>query len=228
VLAASRNPIKTMSANVPSQEIESRLKIVRGRIRQAQLKRAAWIIVTTLLGGLLLIMAADYFFAPLPVVARWVLFGAWLIVLATAAKTVLAPLFRKISLVQIARWIESRHPEMEERLSTVLELSKNDGGVSPELLEAIGRAAGQDITKVDPLGEVKSAQTRRRWGKPAIALGVILVISLIVWPQEASRLLVRAVAPFSNVGNAGAAKFKITPGDLEVMEGDRLEINIAY
>lgn len=217
-----------MSANLPSQEIESRLKSVRGRIRRSQFNRAAWIILTALLGGLLVIMAADYFFAPLPVAARWVMFGAWLIVLLYAAKAVLAPLFRKISLVQIARWIESRHPEMEERLSTVLELSKNDAGVSPELLEAIGRAAGQDITKVDAQTEVRSAQTRLRWGKPAIALVAILAASLIVWPQEASRLLVRAVAPFSNVGNAGAAKFKITPGNFEAMEGDRVEIDIAY
>src|SRR5690606_13094313 len=116
-----------------------------------------------------------------------------------------------------------RHPEMEERLSTVLELSKNEAGVSPELLEAIGRAAGEDITKVDPQVEVKAAQTRRRWGKPAIALCVLLALALIIWPQEVSRLLVRAVAPFSNVGNAGAAKFNITPGNFEAMEGDRAE-----
>jgi len=217
-----------MSAKLPSQEIESRLKIVRGRIRRSQCNRAFWIILTAFLGGLLLIMAADYVFAPLPVTARWVLFGAWLILLVFAAKAVLAPLFQKISLIQIARWIESRHPEMEERLSTVLELSKNETGVSPGLLEAIGRAAGEDITKVDPQGEVKSAQTRRRWGKPAIALCVILALSLVVWPKEASRLIVRAVAPFSNVGNAGAAKFTLSPGNLEAMEGDRIEIHIAY
>lgn len=211
-----------------SQEIESRLKLVRNRIRSAQRNRAAWILATVFLAGLLLIMAADYFFAPLPNAARWLLFGAWLIVFGFAAKRVLTPLFRKITLVRIARWIEARHPEMEERLSTVLELSKNDTGVSPELLEALGKAANEDITSVDPQIEVKSAQKRLRWGKPAAALAVVLALCLAIWPKEVSRLLVRAVAPFSDIGNAGAVKFTIDPGNLEVMEGDAIRIRIGY
>lgn len=217
-----------MNANLPSREIESRLKIVRGRIRAAQLRRAAWVTATIALAGLLLIMAADYFFAPLPLAARWVFFGAWLIAVGFALKTTAAPLLQKITLIRIARWIEARHPEMEERLSTVLELSRNDSGVSPELLEALGKAAGEDIAHVDPKGEVKSAQKKRRWGKPAAALAAILVLALVVWPREASRLLVRAVAPFSNIGNAGAVKFNIQPGDLEVLEGDKIRIEIGY
>jgi hypothetical protein len=217
-----------METNLPSQMIESRLKLVRGRIRREQTRRALWLLATVLLGGMLLIMAADYFLAPLPNPARWVLFGAWLTALAFTAKAVLGPRLRKISLVQIARWIEIRHPEMEERLSTVLELSKNGTGVSPELLEALGKAAGEDATRVDAAVEIQSARTKLRWGRQAAVLGGVLLLSLAVWPREASRLLVRAVAPFSNVGNAGAAKFKIEPGDLQVMEGDRIEIKVSY
>ena len=217
-----------METNLPSQVIESRLKLVRGRIRREQTRRALWLLATVFLGGILLIMAADYFLAPLPNPARWVLFGAWLTALAFTAKTVLGPRLRKISLVQIARWIEIRHPEMEERLSTVLELSKNGAGVSPELLEALGKAAGEDVTRVDAAAEIQSARTKLRWGRPAAVFGGMLLLSLAVWPREASRLLVRAVAPFSNVGNAGAAKFKIEPGDLQVMEGDRIEIKVGY
>jgi hypothetical protein len=211
-----------------SHEIESRLKAVRLRIRGAQRTRASWILATAFLAGLLLIMAADYFFAPLPDFARWALFSAWIVIFAFAAKRVLAPLFRKITLVQIARWIETRHPEMEERLSTVLELSKNDTGVSPELLEALGKAANEDITHVDPRIEVKSAQKRLPWKKPAAALAVILLLCLVIWPKEVSRLLVRAVAPFSDIGNAGAVKFTIDPGNLEVMEGDAIRIRVRF
>ena len=53
--------------NASSHEIESRLKLVRGRIRNAQRCRASWVITTVALGGLLLIMAADWSLAPLPV-----------------------------------------------------------------------------------------------------------------------------------------------------------------
>lgn len=211
-----------------SQEIESRLRTIRSRIRSAQIRRALWVIATVALGGLILIMAADYFFAPLPQAARWILSGAWLAGLLFAVKTTIAPLLRKITLIRIARWLEARHPEMDERLSTVLELSGNGSGVSPELLHALASAADQDIRKVDPRTEVKSAQTSRRWGRPAAALTVLLLITLVVWPREISRLMVRAVAPFSDRGNAGATRFTIKPGDIEITEGDPIRIEIGY
>jgi len=217
-----------MSANLPSQEIESRLTIVRSRIRSVQLRRALLVIATVALGGLLAMMALDYFLAPLPVAARWAMWVAWIAGVAVAAKFGFAPLFKKIGLVQVARWIELRHPEMQERLSTVLELSQDEQNVSPGLLEALGRAAGEDIGSVDPQGEVNSAQTKRKWARPALALLAILVLALIVWPKQTSRLLVRAVAPFSDVGNAGANRFEIQPGNIELLEGDRLEIKIGY
>lgn len=217
-----------MTANLPAQEIEARLEILRRRIRQVQLKRALWVTTTVALAGLLAIMAADYFLAPLPDAVRWALFVLWLAALAFTVRSVARPLLKPIGLIRIARWIETRHPEIQERLSTVLELSKQAGGISPGLLEALAKAAGDDVLKVDPQGEIRSAQTKLRWGRPAATLGGILLVSLLLWPKEASRLLVRAVAPFSGIGNAGAVKFDIAPGDLEVMEGDRIEITIGY
>ena len=43
-----------------------------------------------------------------------------------------------------------------------------------------------------------------------------------------SRLLTRAVSPFTELGNAGAFRFDISPGDLEVLEGDKVEIDLTY
>jgi hypothetical protein len=217
-----------MNPTASSQEIQSRLGAVRSRIRRVQLTRGIAVVGTIGLAGLMVIMAADYLLAPLPVVARWALFVGWLIAVVFAAKFGFAPLFRKIGLIQIARWLEGRHPEIEERLSTVLELSHEGSNVSPGFLEALATAAEKDIGSVDPFSEVRSAQTRKRWGRPAIALLAILALSLAIWPSEASRLLVRAVAPFSDLGNVGAASFTILPGDLEAIEGDRIEIQIHY
>ncbi len=217
-----------MKPNVTSQEIETRLGAVRARIRRVQTLRGIAVVGTIALAGLILIMAADYFLAPLPVAARWALFIAWLLSMAVAAKFGFAPLCRKIGLIQIARWLEGRHPEIEERLSTVLELSHEGSNVSPGFLEALATAAEKDIGTVDPFSEVRSAQTRRRWGRPALALLAALILCLVIWPSEAGRLLVRAVAPFSDLGNVGAASFTVTPGNLEVLEGDRIEIEIDY
>ena len=117
---------------------------------------------------------------------------------------------------------------MEERLSTVLELAGTSGGGSAELLASLAVAAEADASKLDAVTEVKSARTTRRWGRPAMALTATLLLALAVWPGATSRLLVRAVAPFSQMGNAAAGRFMVKPGNLEVLEGDAVRIEVGY
>ena len=217
-----------MKKNQLSGEIEARLEAVRGRIRRVQLVRAATVVATVSLGGLFVLIAVDYFLSPLPAALRWGMTGAWLLAVLAAARFGTVPLLKPIGLLQVARWLEGRHPEMEERLSTVLELSGDPSGVSHELLESLARAAEIDAGKVDVSLEVNAARTTRRWARPAAALAVLMLLALVIWPGETSRLLVRAVAPFSAAGNAGAGRFTVKPGDLEVLEGDAVRIETKY
>lgn len=212
----------------PTEEIQAKLGEVRDRIRRVQLTRGLLVTATIALAGLLLIMAADYFFAPLPGVARWVMFILWVVAMVYAAKIGFALYFRKIGLVQIARWIEARHPEIQERMSTVLELADQKNAGSSDLIAALGLAAHQDIGTVNPELEIKSGATKKKWARPAIAMAAILVIVLVIWPKQSGRLLVRAVAPFSDLGNAGAASFGMAPGNIEVLEGDPVTITVTY
>ena len=205
-------------------EIGERLRGVRRRMRRVQWWRGLMMVATVALAGLVLMMGVDLAFSALPGWGRWGMFVLWVGSVGWAAWRGFAPLRRKIGLVQVARWIEERHPEMEERLSTVLELSDGRGGVSPELLAALERAAEADALKVDGVGEVRAARTSRRWARPAAVLAVALMVALAVWPREAGRLLVRAVAPFSEVGNVGATRFEVMPGSVEILAGDRVEI----
>jgi hypothetical protein len=217
-----------MSTEQARQDIGKRLSAVRASIRRAQLQRGVLLVATVAVGGLLAMMAADHFLAPLPMAARWVLFGLWLAAVLAALWIGLRPLIRKISLVQVARWIEGRHPEIEERMSTVLEVSGGDAAASAGLMEELARAAGEDVDKVDPRAELKLVGAGRRWVKPAAVLGIMLVMLFVLWPKEAMRLVVRAVAPFSTLGNAAAVKFTVEPGDIEMLEGDALQIEVTY
>jgi hypothetical protein len=217
-----------MSTEQARQDIGRRLAAVRASIRRAQLLRGGLLLATVALGGLLVIMAADHFLAPLPMAARWVLFGLWLAAVIAALWVGLRPLMRKIGLVQVARWIEGRHPEIEERMSTVLELSGGDAGASAGLMEELARAAGEDVGKVDPRAELKLVGAGRRWAKPAAVLAIMLAMLFVLWPKEAVRLVVRAMAPFSTLGNAAAVKFTVEPGDIEMLEGDALQIEVRY
>ncbi len=214
--------------NPSSGEIETRLKAVRSRIRRVQLMRAAMVVATVALAGLFAMMAADYFLAPLPMALRWGMSGACLIAVVAAAKFGIGPILKPIDLLQVARWLEVRHPEMEERLSTVLELAHAGGGVSADLLASLAVAAEADAGKVDAVMEVKAARTTQRWGRPAMALTAVLLIALAVWPGATTRLLVRAVVPFSAAGNAAAGRFTVKPGNLEVLAGDALRLEVGY
>ncbi|MCW1925312.1 hypothetical protein OKA05_22320 [Luteolibacter arcticus] len=217
-----------MSTDESRREIGRRLEAVRSSIRRAQWTRGGLLVTTVMLGGLLLMMALDHLLAPLPQAARWAMFGVWVVGTLAAAVVGLRPLLRKIGLVQVARWIEGRHPEIEERMSTVLELAGGHGGVSESLLEELAKSAGEDVGKVDARAELKAVGAAKKWARPAIALAALLLLVFVVWPKEAARLAVRAVAPFSTLGNAGAVKFSVKPQDVELLEGDALEITASY
>lgn len=216
-----------MTSQIP-KAIRIRLRSLLRRVRLMQAARGVFGLATVLLGGLLVVMAADYFLAPLPLAARWGMFLALVVAAGAAGWAWLwKPLTQRISLVNVALWLESRHPEIQERISTAVELSGQSSGASEELLQELIASAGEDVEAVDPAVEVGSGRVKR-WLYPASSCAAVLALLLVVWPDETGRLLVRAVAPFSTVGNAGAARFEITPGDMEVLEGDKVNITIVY
>lgn len=209
-------------------EMKKGLNALRSRVRLIQFWRGFWAVFLALVGGLIVVTGLDYFFAPLKPAARWILFFLWLaVVFQTAWKMLVKPLSRKISLVQIARWIEIRHPEIDERVSTAMQLAPDFGGVSSELLRELTSQATTDMTQINPKAEVSSKKVRP-WLWPAAILGLVVLALLAIFPQEYGRLITRAFTPYQESGNAGAVKFTITPGDVEVMAGEEVILNFAY
>lgn len=211
----------------PSAIDQSLARLLR-QIRRTQVWRACSMIITVAVLGALISMAADWLFAPLAEWTRWLLFFMWVVSLVGSFRWAWAPVFRVISPVALARWLEVRHPEMQERISTALELQGQENGVSIGLMEELRRAAACDASAIDPRGEVRSVSRYRRWTRPAAFLTGCFILLLVCWPESSLRLLVRAVAPFSDYGNAGAACFAVSPGDIELLEGDALRVEIAY
>ena len=217
-----------MKNQLPKQ-ITERLEAILRRVRRIQFFRGMLGVLTLSLSAILVIIAADYFFAPLSTMVRWVLFVGLILVAVTSFwKLLLKPLSRKIELLQIARWLEVRHPEMQERISTALELAGKSGtGVSTDLIEELINEAELDAKSLDPEIEVQSRKARV-WLVPALGIAATFMLLFAIWPAQFGRLLARAVAPFSELGNAGAVAFDIAPGNLEVLEDDSLEIRVLY
>ncbi|MEN8756794.1 MAG: hypothetical protein ABF332_12615 [Akkermansiaceae bacterium] len=211
-----------------SSEITKALAELRRRIRWIQFTHGLLRLGFVFLVGLSLLIALDFIFAPLLFTVRQVLFATWLTALGwTGFHSLLRPLGRQIDDVKLARWLERRHPEIQERISTALELDGKDIGLSQSLLAELSAEAANDMSEIDPKLEVPTRRLRRSW-IPLAFLVVVLAALLAVFPQEMSRLMARAFSPFSDAGNAGSSRFTFDPGDLEVLEGEEVRLRFTY
>lgn len=209
------------------EQLGPMLRQLRQRIRRIQILRGSARLAALVLGGLLVIAAADYFFAPLPTVVRWVLPFAWLAATITGAVVWLAkPLSQRLGLVRLARWLETRHPELDERVSTVLEVAKHPGGSSLSLLDELAVSAEGGLSHISPKTEVGSKRALE-WAVPATLLAIVWVILFITSPGNTARHVVRALIPTSQLGNA-AGRIEVDPGDIELLEDESLTITARW
>lgn len=210
-----------------TSEITSRLGAVRAGIRRVQFLRGAFLVGLVTLSGLILSMVLHWFCAPLPISVRWLVFIIWLAVVLWAISKGFGPFFQKLDLVRVARWLEGRHPEMEERLSTSLSLSERGGG-SDELVAALVAAAGRDAALVDSGSEVRAGRETRFWRVGLFVTAVGLLLAFALSPGIVGRLAFRSIAPFAEVGTVGRGTFELLPGDTDVMVGSAVEIVLRY
>ncbi len=215
----------SMSTPGRHKHIESALIRLRKRIRRVQWLRGAAQCLALLLFALLMLVLADQRFAPLPGAARWTMLAGWLALGAASAWLLLVrPLSRPLDTVRLARWLETRHPELDERASTVLELDEGHGTgeASSSLLADLAVEAARDLDAIQPNREV-STRKAKPWFIAVGALFAAWLLLFAVWPERTTRHLVRVLAPASDLGTA-AGRIVVAPGDADVMEGNPVEI----
>ena len=215
--------------NVP-QPIARALRRLIHRVRGVILLRGVSAVAATALDALLLVMGIDAGFTLFSETFRWVLtLSALAVTVAVAMWLLILPMAKTITLTGIARAIEMRHPELQERLSSAVELltSRDIPEIrgSETLIAALAAEASQDAGRVRPRTEVPLKAAR-----PYLlaALGVLVVFGSLwaLYPSITSRLLKRAVAPFMNLPNIKGDMLTVTPGDAILAEGQRLEIGV--
>ena len=213
------------------QPIIDRLREVTGRIRRMQWIKGSLLTFAAGVGALLAGMALDAAFSLEFLPLRWLITLAVFAFTASVAwRHWLRPLSRRISLRAVASWLESRHPEWQERISTVVELlderhGSHDEG-SRQLLEGVVLDAVKDLSGMNPALELSARRTLPAKWLAGSMLG-FLILLLALWPRQVPRLLVRALAPMSDVGNAWAGSLRVLTGDQTIAAGDPLTIAVA-
>ncbi|MDG2124525.1 MAG: hypothetical protein P8J87_12545, partial [Verrucomicrobiales bacterium] len=217
-------------AAVLPEEIQKKLRALVRRVKRVILLRGLLAVSAVLLLSVLGVMAIDASFTIFSGWVRWVLsLSALALTVWAAVRFLIKPLRRKISLAAVARAVEARHPEMEERVSTAVELlageSKFDRG-SEQLLKKVVEFAVKDVGDVTPEAEFTTKSARKFKWVALAALGV-LVVAFVVWPKQAGLLFARALAPFAEIGNAYSGKIQSITGDLTVAKGEPVTLEVV-
>lgn len=210
-------------------EIATRLRGVVRRVRMIQALKGTLAVGAAFVFSLIAAMAVDWAFDIRSPGMRWGLS------LAVAAITgfslwfwLLRPLARQISLISVARWVETHHPEMEERISTAVELSGRGDAGSQSLIEEVIREAVMDAGKLNPKTElgVKAARKPLCTAGAAVAL---LAALFACFPSITPILFKRALAPHRAFGNAHSADVRYLTADGQVViAGDSFNVEAAY
>jgi len=213
------------------QPIVDKLQSLINRARRLMLIRGLFATLAVALVCILIIMGIDAAVTLFSDSLRWALSLTGLAITCIAAWCFLVrPLSRRLTLTHIARVIETRHPELQERISTAVELMSSDDPDSirgsAELIDEVVNSAVIDVADVSPEKEFAPARSRRPL-YVVVGIAIFLLLLAAIFPRHVGVLFARAVAPFLDIGNAYANTLTVKPGDLRVAIGEPVEIEIS-
>jgi hypothetical protein len=211
-------------------ELSGRLQAMINRVRRIIWIRGLLTSAAVLFGCSLVIMAIDAGVMIISPGVRWALsITALACVLATGWNALLRPLLRPLSLTRMARVLETRHPELQERISSAIELLSMGGTAgatgSEQLIQLLARDAETDMRGVQARREFTGRSL-----KPALVsasvIGGVFALLFVAWPHQTSLLFARAVAPYANLSDLQGAGLSVEPGDALRLEGSDLVIRL--
>ncbi len=151
--------------------------------------------------------------------AGLIVVGIFAAALVAGAVSCVIPVLRKpVAIEQVALFIDERHPELESRISTALDLTThNREGVSAWLTEKFLEESLERV-RATSIADLLDPKPARSLGFAAAAMGlsslILLFLSAGTWLPAFSLLV-----PGINVKTA-ALPFSVEPGDVRVRRGD--------
>ena len=152
------------SGVVPEPIVRTLKRLIR-RTRWIIVLRGACAVAATAVGALLIVMAVDAGVTLFALWARWALtLSAYALTVAVALWFLVRPLAHSFTLAGIARAIETRHPELQERISSAVELLTSTDAPelrgSEQLIGALVEQATDNVRSIQPRREISSRPAR--------------------------------------------------------------------
>ena len=204
------------------------LKIMISRVRRIQWLRGSVATLSVLLFAFLAMMAVDITATPETAV-RWMLWFTIVgITAVTAWATLFKPLTKPLSITRMARVLETRHPDLQERISSVIQLKAEQGAnaKSGALLDVLIREALLDMDAVSPRQEFTFRSAKPFFVAFAVSAGIFALLA-VVRPNEVWNTFVRVANPVSVRGTTIGRLAQVQPGDTTVLRGTPLTITVT-
>jgi hypothetical protein len=213
--------------NLPPELTAQLGRLIR-RVRLILLARGLLATAAVAVGAVLAIMGVDAAVVLYHPAARWAFSLSGLaLALATAWTMLVRPLSQPLTLTRMARVLETRHPGMQERISSAIELASLGGAdaerASAELVRLLTQDAASDLAGVKAKQEF-TVRTVKPFLLSAACVAAVLAGLFAVWPKEAWLLLLRALEPHKEIDTLQACSMEVEPGDLMVLEQTPLRL----
>lgn len=129
--------------------------------------------------------------------------------------------------IELAAIVEESQTSLNERLTSVLELSvARDDTSSVVMRERLARETIASLTNFNITDSVPSDRAMRFVMSAGIAI-IIFLTPLLFWPDAYKLLISRSVVPWGNFATVSALYFEVEPGDATVARGEDLQIIAA-
>jgi hypothetical protein len=201
----------------------------------ARIKLILWIrgslaILAVVVVAILIVMGIDAATIIISPVYRWALSSSVFIAFLIGIYFYLyRPLAQPFTLERVARFVELRHPELQERMSSIVELCRidknSDNFGSQRLIDKLAEEAVFDAKKVKPRQEINTKSVKPWFIAAGIVVGIIILL-MAIWPLRTFRLMARVIAPASDVGSFFADSVEVQPGNKRMVKGDPLTIEV--
>lgn len=209
-----------MKQNLPPELTAQLVRMIR-RVRLILLVRGLFAVAAVAVGAVLTIMAIDAAVVLYHPAVRWAFSLSGLAVACVTAWAMLVrPLAQPLTLTRMARVLETRHPGMQERISSALELASLGGAeaerASAELVQLLTIDAASDLAGVRAKQEF-TVRTVKPFLLASFSVLVVLSVLFAVWPKEAWLLFWRALEPHREFDTLAASALEVEPGDIMLL-----------
>ncbi len=151
-------------------------------------------------------------------------FTAWTLVAAVAAWTLVRPLLRRVDDERVALYLEEHEPSLEAAILGAVQVGRDAGAASPELVRGLVREAVVRAREVEEGRRIERQGLYRSSGLLAgVAVATLLILLLV--PSAVRHGISALLVPTTDAASVTPYAVMVSPGDATVARGSDQRIS---